>query len=42
MSFLKAPGYQDGHAHTPIPDEQLWLTKEINALMHRPTGAAPR
>jgi phospholipase C len=34
VSFLKAPGYQDGHAAYSDPsDEQAFVVKEINALM---------
>jgi phospholipase C len=34
VSFLKAPGYQDGHAAYSDPlDEQRFVTQEINALM---------
>lgn len=33
MSFLKAPGYQDGHAGYSDPtDEQRFVTQELNAL----------
>src|SRR6516162_6951796 len=33
VSFLKAPGYQDGHAAYSDPlDEQQFVTKEVNAL----------
>ena len=33
VTFLKAPGYQDGHAAYSDPaDEQAWLVKEVNAL----------
>jgi phospholipase C len=35
VSFLKAPGYQDGHAFYSDPiDEQQFIVKEINALQH--------
>ncbi|HTO25991.1 MAG TPA: alkaline phosphatase family protein [Gaiellaceae bacterium] len=35
--FLKAPGYQDGHAAYSNPaDEQAWLVDEINALEKTP------
>ena len=34
ISFLKAPGYEDGHSGYSEPaDEQAFLTREINALM---------
>jgi len=37
VSFLKAPGYQDGHAAYSDPlDEQQFLIREINALMQTP------
>jgi phospholipase C len=37
VSFLKAPGYQDGHAGYSDPlDEQAWLVKVINFLEHQP------
>jgi phospholipase C len=37
VSFLKAPGYQDGHAAYSDPaDEQAFVTREINALMKTP------
>ncbi len=37
VSFLKAPGYQDGHAGYSNPlDEQRFVTSEINALEHTP------
>jgi phospholipase C len=37
VSFLKAPGYQDGHAGYSDPyDEQQFITTEINALEHTP------
>jgi phospholipase C len=37
VSFLKAPGYQDGHAAYSDPyDEQQFVTSEINALEHTP------
>jgi phospholipase C len=37
VSFLKAPGYQDGHASYSDPlDEQQFVTKEINALEATP------
>jgi phospholipase C len=33
VSFLKAPGYQDGHAGYSDPlDEQTWLVNTINAI----------
>jgi phospholipase C len=35
VSFLKAPGYQDGHAGYSDPiDEQQFVVNEINALQH--------
>jgi len=35
--FLKAPGYQDGHAGYSDPlDEQKFITNEINALQQTP------
>jgi len=37
VSFLKAPGYQDGHPGYSDPlDEQQFVTTEINALEHTP------
>ena len=37
VSFLKAPGYQDGHAGYSDPlDEQAWLINVINFLERRP------
>jgi phospholipase C len=37
VSFLKAPGYQDGHAGYSDPaDEQQFIVKEINALEKSP------
>ncbi len=37
VSFLKAPGYQDGHAGYSDPrDEQYFVAREINALMRSP------
>src|SRR5262249_38477291 len=37
VSFLKAPGYQDGHAGYSDPyDEQQFVTNEINALQQTP------
>ncbi len=37
VSFLKAPGYQDGHAAYSDPlDEQFFVTNTINALMAGP------
>ena len=37
VSFLKAPGYQDGHAGYSDPiDEQKFVVDEINALQHTP------
>jgi phospholipase C len=40
VSFLKAPGYQDGHAAYSDPlDEQRFLASEINALMKTPDWA---
>jgi phospholipase C len=41
VSFLKAPGFQDGHAgySTPI-DEQQFVVHVINALMKRPEWAS--
>jgi phospholipase C len=37
VSFLKAPGYEDGHAGYSDPyDEQQFVTSEINALEHTP------
>jgi len=37
VSFLKAPGNQDGHAGYSDPaDEQAFVVKEINALMKSP------
>ena len=41
VSFLKAPGYQDGHAGYSDPlDEQEFLVKEINALEKTPDWAS--
>jgi phospholipase C len=37
VSFLKAPGYQDGHgAYSDPIDEQRFIVNEINALQHTP------
>jgi phospholipase C len=37
VSFLKAPGYEDGHAAYSEPaDEQQFITTQINALMRSP------
>jgi phospholipase C len=37
VSFLKAPGYEDGHAAYSEPaDEQAFITSQINALMRSP------
>jgi phospholipase C len=37
VSFLKAPGYQDGHAGYSDPaDEQTFVAREIDALMRTP------
>jgi phospholipase C len=37
VSFLKAPGYQDGHGGYSDPlDEQQFVTQEINALENTP------
>ena len=37
VSFLKAPGYQDGHpAYSDPLDEQVFITQEINALERTP------
>jgi len=37
VSFLKAPGYQDGHAGYSNPyDEQKFITSQVNALEHTP------
>jgi phospholipase C len=37
VTFLKAPGYEDGHAQYSNPrDEQVFVTNEINALMKSP------
>jgi phospholipase C len=37
VSFLKAPGWQDGHAGYSDPlDEQQWIVNEINALQKSP------
>jgi phospholipase C len=37
VSFLKAPGYQDGHAAYSDPlDEQQFIVNTINALQHSP------
>jgi phospholipase C len=38
VSFLKAPGFQDGHAGYSDPlDEQNFVVKVINALQNQPT-----
>ncbi len=44
VSFLKAPGYQDGHAGYSDPlDEQAFIVHVINFLQKpRPTGSTPR
>jgi phospholipase C len=40
VSFLKAPGYQDGHAGYSDPlDEQAFVTKVINFLQQQPGWA---
>ncbi len=40
VSFLKAPGYQDGHAGYSNPiDEQNFITQKINALEQTPDWA---
>jgi phospholipase C len=40
VSFLKAPGWQDGHAAYSDPaDEQQFITREINALEKTPDWA---
>jgi hypothetical protein len=37
VSFLKAPGFEDGHgAYSDPADEQQFVTREIDALMHTP------
>ena len=37
VSFLKAPGYKDGHAAYSDPlDEQAFITQTINALEQTP------
>jgi phospholipase C len=37
VSFVKAPGYQDGHAGYSDPlDEQQFITTQINNLQHSP------
>ena len=37
VTFLKAPGYQDGHAAYSDPaDEQAFVVKEVNSLMASP------
>ena len=37
VSFLKAPGYEDGHQGYSDPlDEQQFVTTEINSLEHSP------
>jgi phospholipase C len=37
VSFLKAPGYQDGHgAYSDPADEQRFIVKTLNALEHTP------
>ncbi|HTY72598.1 MAG TPA: alkaline phosphatase family protein [Actinomycetes bacterium] len=41
VSFLKAPGYEDGHAAYSDPiDEQEFVVKEINALEQLPTWSS--
>ena len=41
VTFLKAPGYQDGHAAYSDPkDEQAFVTREINALEASPTWSS--
>ncbi|MGI8802861.1 MAG: phospholipase C [Solirubrobacteraceae bacterium] len=41
VSFLKAPGYQDGHPGYSDPlDEQQFIANEINALQHTPDWAS--
>ncbi len=41
VSFLKAPGYQDGHAAYSDPiDEQQFIVSEINALQQTPDWAS--
>ena len=40
VSFLKAPGYQDGHAGYSDPlDEQTFVVNEINAIENSPFWA---
>ncbi len=37
VSYLKAPGYQDGHAGYSDPlDEQAWITKVVNFVERQP------
>jgi phospholipase C len=37
VTFLKAPGYQDGHAQYSNPvDEQVFVANEVNSLMKSP------
>ncbi|MDQ1753040.1 MAG: phospholipase [Pseudonocardiales bacterium] len=41
VSFLKAPGYQDGHPGYSDPiDEQQFVTNEINALQNTPAWSS--
>jgi phospholipase C len=41
VSFLKAPGYEDGHAAYSNPlDEQKFITNEVNALERTPDWAS--
>jgi phospholipase C len=41
VSFLKAPGYQDGHAAYSDPlDEQQFVVSELNALEQLPTWSS--
>ena len=41
VSYLKAPGYQDGHAGYSDPlDEQTWLVSTINHLEKLPTWSS--
>jgi phospholipase C len=41
VTFLKAPGYQDGHAAYSDPaDEQAFIVREVNALMQTPAWSS--
>ena len=44
VNFLKAPGYQDGHAGSSDPlDEQTWIVNVIDSFSRRAAiGSTPR